>query len=323
MSLIAKPLVHIMRAARMIQNLTYRTPLIPSETLSKESPCLLKLETLQPTHSFKIRGATNKILNLTDKQRAQGIITVSTGNHGRAVAYVARELGIKATVCISERVPQNKVRSLQELGANVVIHGNSQDDAEVRANELMKAHGYTLIHPFDDADIIAGQGTIGLEILQERPDIDTVLIPLSGGGLISGVALAVKAINPDVRVIGVSMEGSCVMYHSLQSQQPIEMPESDTLADSLLGGIGLDNQYTFSIVQNHVDDIVLVNEEEIARAMAFALHEEQLVVEGAGAVGIAALMSGRIQTQGAVALIISGGNVDMSTLLTIAEKYRS
>lgn len=316
---------HIFRATKTIKDTVYKTPLVPSPNLTADLgfPCFLKLELLQPTRSFKIRGAANKILSLSDEQLQKGIITVSTGNHGRAVAYVAKQLGVRATVCISERVPENKVKSLKTLGADVVIYGQSQDDAEVRANELMQEHGYTLIHPFDDPDIIAGQGTIGLEIAQELPEVEAVLVPLSGGGLISGIAMALKTISPKIRVIGISMEGACVMYHSLQAGKPIEMPEDNTLADSLLGGIGLDNQFTFSIVQDYVDDVILVSEDDIAQAMAFALHEEHLVLEGAGAVGIAALLAQRIKAKGAVVSVLSGGNVDIQTLLDIAQNYRS
>lgn len=321
---LTNPLLDVFYAARRIQHITQRTPLLLSDRLTEKHTqnCYLKMEIRQPTGSFKLRGATNKILSLSDKERERGIITVSTGNHGRAVAYVAHELGIKATVCISERVPDNKVKSLQKLGANVVIYGKSQDEAEVRAIDLMTEHGYSLIHPFDDPYIIAGQGTIGLEIMQSLPDTSAILVPLSGGGLISGIALAVKSINPKVQIIGVSMQGACVMYHSLQAGKPIEMPEQDTLADSLLGGIGLENQHTYSIVQNYVDDIILVNEDDIAQAMALLFHEHHAVVEGAGAVGVAALMSGKFKANGHVVSVISGGNVDTATLLNIASDYR-
>lgn len=325
MNLKISPLSYIQSASETIKNTVNKTPLTLSTELTKrlDAPCFLKLEIFQPTRSFKIRGAANKILNLSGEEQKQGIIAVSTGNHGRAVAFIAKELGIKATICISNRVPANKVKSLKELGANLVIHGQSQDDAERRANDLMQEYGYALVHPFDDPYIIAGQGTIGLEILEDLPDVDTVIVPVSGGGLISGIVLAIKAINPKIRVIGVSMQSASVMYHSLQAGNPIELPEEDTLADSLLGGIGLNNQYTFSVVQDFVDDLILVSEEEIAQAMAFALHEEHLVVEGAGTVGIAALLNQRIKVQGSVVSIVSGGNVDIPTLLNIAQEYRS
>ena len=313
----------IFRAQQTIAPLVRQTPLIESDALGERlgASVYLKLETLQKTGTFKARGAANKILNLSDDERARGVITVSTGNHGRAVAYVARRLGITAVVCISERVPQNKVDALRRLGPELVVHGHGQDDAAHRAETLRRERKLAMIHPFDDPHIIAGQGTIGLELLQVQPEVDAVLVPLSGGGLISGVALALKSAAPTIRVIGVSMERSPVMYHSLRAGRPVELPEEDTLADSLLGGIGLDNAYTFRMVQRYVDDVILVSEKEIAEAMAFALHEHHLITEGAGAVGIAALLSGKARSLGRhVALVVSGGNVSLPVLLEVAEK---
>jgi len=314
----------IFQARQMIAPLVRRTPLIESDALGERAGAsvYLKLETLQRTGTFKARGAANKILNLSDDERAQGVITVSTGNHGRAVAYVAGRLGITAVVCISERVPQNKVDALRRLRPELVVHGHGQDDAARRAENLRQERGLAMIHPFDDPHIIAGQGTIGLELLQARPEVDTVLVPLSGGGLISGIALALKSASPAIRVVGVSMERSPVMYHSLRAGHPVELPEEDTLADSLLGGIGLENAHTFSIVQQLVDDVILVSEEEIAEAMAFALKEHHLVTEGAGAVGIAALLNGKVNGLGRhVAVVVSGGNVSLPLLFEVAEKH--
>ena len=277
----------------------------------------LKLETLQPTGSFKVRGAANKLLSLSDSERMRGVVTVSTGNHGRAVAYVARALGVAATVCISESVPDNKVESIRALGATLVIHGVSQDEAEVRARELA-ADGLTLVHPFDDPHIISGQGTIGLELLEDLPELTTVLVPLSGGGLIAGVALALKSANSKLRVVGVSMEHGPVMVESLKVGRPLELPEDDTLADSLKGGIGLANRYTFGLVQRLVDETVLVSETDIAEAMRFALHRERLLLEGAAAVGVAALLSRRVRYDGPVAVIASGSNVAVDVLLGLS-----
>ena len=284
----------------------------------------MKLETLQPIRAFKLRGAANAILNLEREAQQRGVITVSTGNHGRAVAYVARSLGISATVCLSNLVPQNKLDALRQLEAEVLIHGQSQDEAALRAAELQGERGLAMIHPFDDQHIIAGQGTIGLELLLDLPQIDTVLVPLSGGGLISGIALALKSANPAIRVIGISMEHGAAMYESLQAGHPIEVSEAESLADSLGGGVGLDNRYTFSLVQQFVDDAILVSEKDIARGMAYAFHEHHLVTEGAGAVGIAALLAGKIAHLGkSVAIIISGGNVEMSAFMQIVQQNRS
>lgn len=287
-----------------------------SEALSRRGrEIYLKLETLQPTGSFKVRGAANKLLSLTPEERARGIVAVSTGNHGRAVAYVAGQLGMSAMVCISTRVPENKVAALRTAGAEVVICGDSQDEAGVKAAEL-QAGGLSMVLPFDDPLVIAGQGTIGLELLEDLPEVDTAIVPLSGGGLISGIALALKAADPEIRVIGVSMERGAVMAESLEAGEPLELPEAPTLADSLQGGIGLDNRYTFKIVCNWVDEVVRVSEEEIATAMRLAF-QEGLVLEGAGAVGIAALLAEKTQPGRHTALVCSGGNVDRKVFLKL------
>jgi threonine dehydratase len=311
-------------ARRRIAPVARRTPLIRSAWLAEcvGAPVYLKLESLQETGSFKIRGAANKLLGLAAEERARGVITVSSGNHGRAVSCVARQLGVDAVVCISERVPRNKVESIGRLGAEVVVHGRSYDEAEAYSFQLEQERGLTWVHPFDDPFVIAGQGTIGLELLEDLPEVDTVVVPLSGGGLISGIALALKCANPAIRVVGVSMERAPVMFHSLRAGAPIEMEEQDTLADALAGGIGLDNRYTFRMVQQYVDEAVLVSEEEIAQAMAFALERHHLVVEGGGAVGVAALLHRRVENLGRnVAVVVSGGNVDLSLLLDVAQKY--
>ncbi|MBE9507291.1 MAG: hydroxyectoine utilization dehydratase EutB [Chloroflexi bacterium] len=310
-------------ARQRIAAIATRTPLISSPLLSGlvGASVYLKAESLQQTGSFKIRGAANKMLSLTAEEQARGVITVSSGNHGRAVSYVARQLGIRAVVCMSARVPGNKVEAIRELGAEVVLHGDSYKDAERRALELQKERGLTWVDPFDDPLVIAGQGTIGLEILEDLPSVDAVVVPLSGGGLISGIALAMKSASPTIRVTGVSMDRAPVMYHSLKAGAPIDMEEQDTLADALVGNIGLNNRYTFRMVQEYVDDVVLVSEEEIAGAMAFALEKHHLVVEGGGAVGIAALLHRKAGGLGRnVAVVVSGGNVSLPLLLQIVGK---
>lgn len=301
-----------------------RTPLITSPLLTEHvgASVHLKLESLQETGSFKIRGAANKLLSLTAGEKGQGVISFSTGNHARAVAYVAKQLDLNAVICVSERVPSYRIDAVKELGAEVVIHGDSQDEAMELAFRMQEQRGLTMISAFDDPFIIAGQGTIGLELLEDLPEIDTVVVPISGGGLISGIALVLKSANSAIRVIGVSMERAPVMYHSLRAGVPIEMREEDTIADALAGGIGLDNEYTFRMVQQYVDDTVLVSEEEIAGAMAFALEKHHLVVEGAGAVGIAALLYGRVKNVGDnIAIVVSGSNVDLPLFLNIAQNH--
>jgi threonine dehydratase len=308
----------IFRAQNTIQRHATRTPLVPAFSLSDENcDVRLKLETTQPIGAFKLRGAFNALSRLTETQRQRGVVCASTGNHGRALAYAAAQLGCKATICMSTLVPENKVDAVRKLGAEVIIHGNSQDDAQHQVERLVKDHGMSEIPPFDHADIIAGQGTIALEILEDWPEVDTILVGLSGGGLLGGIALTAKSIDPDIRIIGFSPKRGAAMAASLAAGHAVEVEELPTLADSLGGGIGLDNRFTFDLVQRHMDQLVLLDEAQIANAMRHLYFHENLVSEGAGAVGVSALIDAQVQGQlGAVlgrriAIIISGHNVDM------------
>ena len=315
-------LADIYQADHLIRETIYRTPLIESPWLSKLSGCkiFLKLECLQITGSFKIRGATNKIISLKKEEKKRGVIAVSSGNHGRAVAYVARNFGIPVVVCVSETVPENKVSAIQDLGAEVLVAGKTYDEATQAALQVQIERGLTMIHPFDDPFVIAGQGTIGLEIIKERPDIDTVIVPLSGGGLLGGIALALKSINPEIQTIGVSMDQGAAMIESVKAGEVIEIVEEPSLADALIGGLGPDNRYTFNIIYKYVDQTVLVSEAEIAAGMTFALESEHLVVEGGGAVGIAALLARKMHNIGKqAAVVISGSNVNLPSLIEIAQ----
>jgi len=282
-----------------------------SESLSQrfEREILLAHEYLQTTGAFKLRGATNAVLQLPAGVR--GVTAVSTGNHGRGLAYAARRAGVPCIICMSELVPRNKLEAIRALGAETRIVGKSQDEAEVEARRLVSEEGYTMISPFDQAHIIAGQGTLGLEMLAQVPNVDTVLVQLSGGGLISGIALAIKAQRPEVRIVGVSMERGAAMAASQAAGAPVEVEELPTLADALGGGIGLDNQYTFAMVRDFVDDIVLVSEDEIAAGIRHAYFSEQAIVEGSGAVGIAALLAARVQPGNLTIVLMSGKNIDM------------
>lgn len=309
-------------ARQSIAPLAVRTPLLLSRALSEKasSPVYLKLENLQETGSFKIRGAANKMLSLAPQEKDSGVITVSTGNHGRAVAYVAGRLGIRAVVCIPQGTALNKVQAIRRLGAEIVVAGETYDEAEAGAFELASERKLTMINPFDDPLVIAGQGTAGLEILEDLPEVKTVLVPVGGGGLISGIGVALKSGDGQRRLVGVSMDRAPVMYHSLKAGHPVTMEQEETLADALVGGIGADNQYTFALVQRLVDDFVLVSDEEIAAAIRFALREHHLLVEGGGAVGLAALLSGKLPAvEGSTAVVVSGGNIDLSLLLELAE----
>lgn len=317
-------ILNIWEAKRRIAPIINRTPLIQSYILSEKvgRPVYLKLENVHEIGAFKVRGAANKILSLNEEEKKRGIATFSTGNHGMAVAYVAKKLGIEAVVCISQRVPNAKVDSLKRLGAKIEIYGDSQDEAGERCYELEKEKGLTVIEPFDDPHIIAGQGTIGLEILEEVPDLKDVIIPLSGGGLLSGIGLALKSNDPSIRITGVSMEHSAVMYESLKVGKPIKLVEKNTLADSLLGGIGLDNKYTFHMVQKYMDDVLLIKEEEISYSMAFMMDKHRMIMEGAAATGVAAVLGNKVAHQeGALAIIISGQNVDLSVLRQLIQNY--
>jgi threonine dehydratase len=272
---------------------------------------LLKLETTQPTGAFKLRGAVNAVSALAEQ--VAGVTCCSTGNHGRAVAFAARARGLRAVVCMSPLVPKTKVDGIRALGAEVRIVGQSQDDALAESRRLARGYGLVEISPFDDPHVVAGQGTIGLELLEDRPDLAAILVPLSGGGLAAGVALAAKAIKPSIRVIGITMERGAAMHRSIRAGRPVEVEEVPSLADSLGGGIGMDNRLSFPLCRDLLDDCVLVTEDEIYDAMQTLYFEDRMVAEGASVVGIAATKAGRLpRFGGPVATIVTGRNVDMS-----------
>lgn len=307
-------IVDVVAARQRLAGHVRRTPMIDALPLSARHGVVvrLKCEHQQITGSFKARGATNTVLSLSGEQREAGVVAASTGNHGRALAYAAKAAGIDAVICMSSLVPANKVDAVRALGADVRIVGVSQDDAQVEVDRLVREEGMVNVAPFDMAGTIAGQGTLGLEMIEDAPDTETLLVPLSGGGLLAGVALAAKALNPAVRVIGVTMERGAAMHASLASGRPVEVREVPSLADSLGGGIGLDNRFTFSMVQRLVDDVVLVSEGDIAEAIRSAYMELGEVIEGAAAVGIAALAAGKIALRGPVGIVLSGRNIDMA-----------
>lgn len=305
----------VYRARQRLTGQVRRTPLVSSETLTAVtgSPVHLKFEHLQVTGSFKVRGATNAMANLPQAAKQRGVVGVSTGNHGRGLAYAAAQAGVRAVICMSKLVPRNKVEAIRALGADVRIIGQSQDEAQVEVDRLVTQEGLTMLPPFDHADVIGGQGTLGLELVEDLPDLDTVLVPLSGGGLIAGVALAVKTACPQARVVGLTMRRGAAMYESVKAGHPVQVEEAESLADSLGGGIGMDNRYTFSMVQSLVDDIQLLDEDRIAAGIRHAYFEERQVVEGAAAVGIAALLDDMVPQPGVTAVILSGANIDTAT----------
>lgn len=313
-------LADVWQARRRIRAQADNTPLRYSPYLSQryDAKVWLKLENLQPTGAFKLRGASNMIAALLEQygpQRLQaGVITASTGNHGRAVAWAARELGIPATVCLSSLVPANKVAAIEALGAEVCRCGDSQDEAFETVDERVTSRGQVAIPPFDHPLIIAGQGTLALEILEARPQLDMVFAGLSGGGLLGGIGLVMKQLSPRTEVVGVSLSDGAAMWHSLQAGKPVSVPETPSLADSLGGGIGLDNRHTLALVCATMDSHYQVPETAIARAMVTLLEQEKMLLEGAAAVGLAAIEHHRIPIAGKeVALVLSGNNVALET----------
>jgi threonine dehydratase len=314
----------ITAAHERIEGVVVRTPVVPSAELSRRvgADVALKLEGVQPTGSFKVRGAASVLLGLDAEAARRGVVTASTGNHGRAVAHIAARTGIPVTVCVSVHVPAGKVAALHALGCEVVVGGDSQSDALRVADDLVEQRGLTLVHPFDDPQVIAGQGTIGRELLEQAPKTTHVLVPLSGGGLAAGVAVAVKAIRPDVQVIGLSMERAAVMAASLDAGHPVDLPEEPTLADSLQGGIGLTNATTFPIVQTLLDDVVLLTEHQIWDGMRFAFDHHRLLLEGGGAVGIAALLAGLVDADANhhITVIASGANAEDAQIEALARR---
>lgn len=303
----------ILAAQKAISGKVVRTPLLPSRHMSEVTgtPFFLKMETMQPTGAFKLRGATNAAINVPADTHT--LTCCSTGNHGRGVAHAARSLGLKAVICMSALVPQTKVDGIRALGAEARIVGTSQDDALADCLQLAQEDGVTEISPFDDPFVIAGQGTIGLEILEDCPELKTLLVPLSGGGLAAGVALAARIINPSIRVVGITMDRGAAMKASLEAGHPVEVPEVESLADSLGGGIGLNNRLSFGMCRDLLDEVILVTEAEIYRAMQVLYYEDSHVAEGACVVGIAACLAGKLGgLKGPVATIITGRNVDMT-----------
>lgn len=311
-------LADILDAKKTISGKVVRTPLLPSRYLSKtlEVPFFLKMESMQPTGAFKLRGASNAAANLPECTHT--LTCCSTGNHGRGVAYAARQKGLNAIVCMSSLVPQTKIDGIEAIGAQSRIVGDSQDEALRHCQELARTDGVVEISPFDDPFVIAGQGTAALEILEDLPDLQTLLVPLSGGGLAAGVALAAKAVNPHIRVVGLTMDRGAAMKASIDAGKPVEVPEVPSLADSLGGGIGLDNKLSFKLCRDLLDDIVLVSEDEIYHAMQVLYFEDSHVAEGACVVGIAACLAGKLTgLKGPVATFITGRNVDMDQFTKI------
>jgi len=295
------------------------TPLLASHALSgPDARTWIKAECLQVTGSFKARGATSKVLSLTGAERARGVIACSSGNHGLATAWVCAREGIRATICVPEWVDPAKLRAIRAQGATAVVEGATAEESEAISWRLHDETGAVYVHPFDDPEVIAGQGTIGLEIAEAAPTVREVVVPLSGGGLIGGIALAVKERIPGVRVVAAYAERAAVMVRSVEAGRLVQLPEEPTLATALAGNLGERNDHTLSLVSELVDEMVPVTEEEMREAIRFAWAEHRLVVEGGGSVALAAA---RRRGPGEVdrVVVVSGGNIDLGTWRGIVE----
>jgi threonine dehydratase len=303
-------LADIQRAAETVQPLALRTPMEESRWLSAltGSSVLLKCENLQRTGSFKVRGAYTRMSRLSDEEKSRGVVAASAGNHAQGVALAAQALGIKATVFMPEGAPIPKEKATRGYGADVVFHGRYLEDALAEAREFGARTGAILIHPFDNADVVAGQGTCGLEILEQAPEVETVVVPCGGGGLLSGIAVAVKATHPDVRVIGVQAAGAAAFPGSLQAGHPVKLDSMSTMADGI--AVGLPGEVTFTAVRELVDEIVTVSEASLSRAVLATLERAKMVVEPAGAAAVAAILDDPSRFGTPTVGVLSGGNID-------------
>jgi threonine dehydratase len=306
-------LSEIYRAAHVLKSVARHTDLIASPKINPLGHIYLKPENLQYTGSFKLRGAYYMISQLTDAEKAKGVIACSAGNHAQGVALGATRNGIKSLICLPAGAPISKVEATKGYGAEVCLVPGVYDDAYKKALELQAEYGYTLVHPFDHPQVIAGQGTIGLEILEDMPDVDTVIVPIGGGGLISGVAYAIKTLKPSVKVYGVQAEGAPSMVKSLESGHILRLSEVSTIADGI--AVKEPGVNTFDLCQKYVDEVVTVSEDEIAAAILALIEQQKLVAEGAGAVSVAAAMFNKIPVEGKkVVCVVSGGNIDVNFL---------
>src|SRR5688572_6394368 len=303
-------LADIVAAREVLEGLTVTTPMEESRWLSAlvGGPVSLKCENLQRTGSFKSRGAFVRISRLSAEERAKGVVAASAGNHAQGVALAASTLGISSTVFMPEGAPIPKEKATRGYGADVVFHGRYLEDSLARAREFADETGAVLIHPFDHVDIVAGQGTLGLEVLEQAPDVRTVLVPTGGGGLLAGVAIAVKALRPDVRVVGVQAEGAAAYPGSLAAGRPVPLESMSTMADGI--AVGRPGDITFAAVRDHVDEVVTVSEESLSRALLALVERAKQVVEPAGAAAVAALLDNPTGFETPAVAVLSGGNID-------------
>ena len=303
----------LQEAQRILDPVINHTPVVATRDIVPDCDFYLKADCLQKTGAFKLRGAYYKIATLSDEEKKRGVIACSAGNHAQGVAFAARDMGIHATICIPEGAPLSKIEATRSYGANVVLVPGVYDDAYTEAVRLCKEQQLTFIHPFNDYRVMAGQGTIGLELSRQLPDCDIFLVPIGGGGLIAGAAYAIKHLMPRCKVIGVQAAGAASMVDSIHANRILTLPSVHTIADGIQ--VKTPGDLTFDLVRQYVDDVVTVKEGEIASAILTVLEKQKLVAEGAGAVGIAAAMYGKVDVKGKkVCALLSGGNVDVTML---------
>lgn len=309
----------IYHASYQLKDVIRRTDMIMAPDINPDCEIHLKTENLQKTGSFKVRGAAYKISQLSEEEKKKGVIACSAGNHAQGVALAATKNGIKSLICLPDGAPISKVEATRKFGAEICLVPGVYDDAYNRALQLKEEKGYTFIHPFNDEDVIAGQGTIGLEILEQLPDVDVVIVPVGGGGLISGVACAIKALNPKVKVYGVQADGAPSMLRSIADGKIEKLDEVSTIADGI--AVKEPGDITFAMCQKYVDGIVSVSEDEIAAAILALIEQQKLIAEGAGAVSVAAAMFNKVDIKGKkVCCLVSGGNIDVTILSRVIKR---
>lgn len=308
----------IIEAKKTLKGIIKETDFIHAESLSQKTglEVFLKLENLQKSGSFKIRGAYNKMVQLTDKEKECGVVASSAGNHAQGVAISATKLGIKSTIVMPKTAPFAKILATRNYGGEVILEGDIYDDAYKKAMEIKKAQGATFVHPFNDPYVITGQGTIGLEMLEEQPNLDIILVPIGGGGIASGVALAAKTINPNIKIIGVQSENAPSMYQAIRTNKIETVKVSKTIADGI--AVARAGDLTFPIIKKYVDEIITVSEKELSKAFLFLLETCNLVCEGAGAISVAAILTNAEKFKGKkVGAILSGGNIDINMIESV------
>ncbi len=309
----------IYHASYQLKDVIRRTDMIMAPDINPDCEIHLKTENLQKTGSFKVRGAAYKISQLSDEEKKKGVIACSAGNHAQGVALAATKNGIKSLICLPDGAPISKVEATRKFGAEICLVPGVYDDAYNRALQLKEEKGYTFIHPFNDEDVIAGQGTIGLEILEQLPNVDVVIVPVGGGGLISGVAYTIKALNPQVKVYGVQADGAPSMLRSIADGKIEALDEVSTIADGI--AVKEPGDLTFALCQKYVDGIVSVSEDEIAAAILALIEQQKLIAEGAGAVSVAAAMFNKVDLKGKkVCCLVSGGNIDVTILSRVIKR---